>query len=247
MHAHPDDEALWTGGVLARYADAGVRTGVVTCTWAAGTRRAGELERSLAILGAGRPRLLEYADAHVPESAVGGPRFIDAPFDESVGRLVAHIRDFRPDVVVTYDGYGCYGHPDHIQAHRVTLAAVEAAGYDQLYPGTGAPWRPRQFFLATVPQSAVRSLWRELFDVPPGPTETLPGVADDRVGATVDVSPWYDRKWAALTRHESEAERGAGPAPLAKLPEETRRRLLGTEWYIRRDLAAGPPTDDLLS
>ncbi len=88
VHAHPDDEAIWTGGTLARYADEGARTAVVTCTWAEGTVRAGELERSLGILGAGEPRLLGYADARKPESAPGRPRFVDVPLDEAVGRVV---------------------------------------------------------------------------------------------------------------------------------------------------------------
>nr|WP_328817123.1 PIG-L family deacetylase [Nonomuraea cypriaca] len=91
----------------------GARTAVVTCTWAAGTRRAGELERSLDILGAGKPRLLEYADARKPESAPGRLRFLDVPLGEAVGRLVEHIREFRPDVVLTYDAYGAYGMHAH--------------------------------------------------------------------------------------------------------------------------------------
>ncbi|WP_084956346.1 PIG-L family deacetylase [Thermoactinospora rubra] len=143
VHAHPDDEAIWTGGTLARYADEGAATAVVTCSWAEGTRRAEELRHSLDILGAGEPRLLGYADARKPESAPGNPRLLDVPLDEAVGRVVEHIRQFRPDVVLTYDGYGSYGHPDHVHVHRVTMAAVEAAGYDQLYRDAGAPWRPR--------------------------------------------------------------------------------------------------------
>lgn len=238
VHAHPDDEALWTGGVLARAADAGARTAVVTCTWAEGTRRVDELERSLNVLGAGKPRLLGYADARVPESAPG-QRFCDAPLDEAVGRLVGHIRDFRPDVVITYDGYGTYGHEDHVQAHRVTLAAVEAAGYDQLYPTEGPPWRASTVYLATIPRSIVAAHWRHLpwaaGDVP------LPGVPDDRVTDTVDVSPWVDRKWTALREHESELTRGATMTRLAKLPAPVRDRLLATEWYSRRDLGAGMP------
>lgn len=246
VHAHPDDEALWTGGTLARYADAGVRTAVVTCTWAEGTRRAGELARSLEILGAGRPRLLGHADARVPESAPGAPRFLDVPLDEAVGQLVAHIREFRPDVVITYDGYGGYGHEDHIHTHRVTALAVEAAGHDQLYPEAGEPWRPRSLQLVTLPRTAVEPLWRDLFGAAPG--TPVPGVPDEQLGTVLDVAAWADRKWDALHAHVSEIERGAGVSLLTSLPEEARTRLLGTEWYLRRDTHPGlPPTDDLFS
>lgn len=235
VHAHPDDEALWTGGTLARFADAGARTGVVTCTWTEGTRRVAELARSLEILGAGEPRLLGYADGNAGLSAPGAARFVDAPLDEAVGRLVGHIRDFRPDVVITYDGYGGYGHPDHVHTHRVTLAAVEAAGYDQLYPAAGPPWRAGALYLVTLPRSIVRSAWQDVFGAAPGGDQTLPGIPDDEVTATVDVRPWVERKWAAVRAHESEIERGATMGLLAAVPEATRDRLLATEWYTGGD------------
>ncbi|NUP82717.1 MAG: hypothetical protein HOV96_34780 [Nonomuraea sp.] len=233
VHAHPDDEAIWTGGTLAKYADEGATTAVVTCTWAEGTQRAGELERSLDILGAGKPRLLGYADARKPESAPGRPRFLDVPFDEAVGRLVEHIRDVRPDVVLTFDGFGGYGHPDHVHVHRVTLAAVEAAGYDQLYRDAGDPWRPHALYLATVPRSVVTEHWRAVFGAYPEPGQALPGVPDDQVSAALDVSKWSERKWAAMLAHESEVERGASMTMLTALPERARARMLANEWYRR--------------
>lgn len=233
VHAHPDDEAIWTGGTLARYADEGARTAVVTCTWAEGTRRAAELERSLEILGAGRPRLLEYADARNAESAPGRPRLLDVPLDEAVGRLVEHIREFRPDIVITYDGYGSYGHPDHVHAHRLTMAAVEASGYDQLYRDAGAPWRPHALYLATIPRSVVVSHWEDIFGSAPDPGQTLPGVPDDQVTTRLDVGRWAERKWAALHAHESEVERGASMTLLTALPERARTEMLSNEWYRR--------------
>ncbi|MEV4172604.1 PIG-L family deacetylase [Nonomuraea sp. NPDC049709] len=245
VHAHPDDEAIWTGGTLARYADEGARTAVVTCTWAEGTGRAGELERSLDLLGAGSPRLLGYADARKPESAPGAPRFVDVPLEETVERLVGHIRDVRPDVVLTYDGYGSYGHPDHVHAHRATLAAVEAAGYDQLYPGTGEPWRPRAVYLATIPRSVVVSHWQAVFGAPPDPGQTLPGVPDDQIAAHLDVGPWAERKWAAMHAHESEVGRGASMTLLTSLPEQARAQLLANEWYRRVAYAGGSRTTTL--
>lgn len=142
--AHPDDESLSAGGVLAQHAASGARTAVVTATWGEDTHRAGELADALRILGAGKPRMLGYADARVPESAAGRPRLCDAPLDAVVGELVAHIREFRPDFVVTHDAYGgLTGHPDHIHTHRVTALAVQAANWPHLYPEAGGPGSPR--------------------------------------------------------------------------------------------------------
>ncbi len=159
VFAHPDDESLSAGGLLARHAAAGARTTVVTATWAADTRRGAELAEALRVLGADEPRLLGYADARAPESAPGRPRWCDAPLDEAVRRLVAHIRELRPEILVTHDAYGgLTGHPDHVQTHRVTVLAAEAADLEQLYPEAGEPWRPRSVYLATHPRSALPAL-----------------------------------------------------------------------------------------
>ncbi|MFF4990298.1 PIG-L family deacetylase [Streptosporangium saharense] len=228
VHAHPDDEAIWTGGTLARYADEGATTAVVTCTGAENPRRVAELERSLEILGAGKPRLLGY-----PGSGFGVPGFLEAPFDEAVGRVVEHIREFRPDVVLTYDGYGAYGHPEHIRTHRVTMAAVEAAGYDQLYQDAGTAWRTRALYLVTVPRSLVLAQWQTVFGAPPEPGQTMPGVPDEEITTHLDVGPWVERKLAAMRAHESEIERGASLNMLLSLPDDLRALALGNEWYRR--------------
>lgn len=253
VHAHPDDESMTTGGVLARYADEGLRTAVVTCT--AGERgeirlpgadgdalrpglgelRTGELRQALELLGAGKPRLLGYGDSGYPAGNLPGMLW-NAPFDELVGRLVAEIRAFRPDVVVTYDGYGLYGHPDHLQAHRATLAAVEAAHVAALYPDAGAPWRVRRLYLATIPLALVRRGIRMLAerDLPPllgTPDAPVLGTPDDLVTTAVDVRKWVERKWAALNAHASQL----GPGSIFRhLPEDLRDDALGTEWFIRR-------------
>lgn len=229
VFAHPDDESLSAGGVLARHAAAGARTAVVTATWAADSSRAAELGEAVRILGAGEPRMLGYADARVPRSAPGRPRFCDAPLDEVVHRLVAHIREFRPDVMVTHDAYGGLpGHPDHVHTHRVTVLAAQAAALEQLYPDAGAPWQPRSLYLATHPRSAVPAL-HDLI----GARKAVYSVPDEQVTATVDVRPWMRQKVAAVLAHRSEVERGALPGVIAGLPPHARERLLATEWYIR--------------
>ncbi|MFF5494600.1 PIG-L deacetylase family protein [Streptomyces aquilus] len=230
VFAHPDDESLSAGGVLARHAASGARTAVVTATWAEGTPRDGELAEALRVLGAGKPRLLGYADAHVPHSAPDRPRLCDAPLDDVVRELVGHIREFRPDVVITHDAHGgLTGHPDHVHTHRVTVLAVQAASWRHLYPEAGAPWQPRDLYLATHPDSAARELGGQLMR----PGLASYSVPDEWIGAAVDVSPWLGTKLRAIAAHHTEVARGALPGRLAAYPFAERARLLSTEWFIR--------------
>ncbi|MFG2292291.1 PIG-L deacetylase family protein [Streptomyces sp. NPDC048603] len=236
VYAHPDDESLVAGGVLARYAAAGARTAVVTATWAPDSPRAAELADALRILGAGEPRMLGYADLRVPESAPGRPRFRDAPLDETVGRVVAHIRSFRPDVVLSHDAYGSSGHPDHVHTHRVALLAAHEAGLGGLHPQAGPPWQPRALYLSAHPRAASG----ELSALLAGAGKRLYTVPDRLIAAAVDVRPWLDRKWAAVLAHRSEAGRHPSlPSLLAGLPSAARERIIGTEWFLRHGLRAG--------
>ncbi|MEV0321613.1 PIG-L deacetylase family protein [Streptomyces sp. NPDC050658] len=234
VFAHPDDESLSAGGLLARQSAAGARTGVVTATWVPDTPRGAELAEALRILGAGRPRMLGYADARVPASAPGRARLCDAPLDEAVRRLVAHVREFRPEVMVTHDALGgLTGHPDHVRTHQVTVLAARAAGLERRCPEAGEPWRPRALYLATHPHSAVPAL-RDVI----GARKAVHSVPDEQVAVTVDVGPWLQQKTAAVLAHRSEVERGAVPGIVASLPPDARRRLFGTEWYARHSPAS---------
>ena len=229
VFAHPDDESLSAGGLLARASAGGARTTVVTATWSRNSVRGPELAEALRILGAGEPRMLGYADALVPESAPASPRLLDAPLDEVVGRLVTHIREFRPDVVVTHDAYGgMTGHQDHLHTYRATLLAAEAAGLEKLYPEAGEPWQPSALFLATHPDSVVPALRKAI-----GARRAVYSVPDERITERLDVTPWLEQKVAAVLAHRSEIERGAVPGLVAALPPEARGAMLGTEWFIR--------------
>lgn len=232
VFAHPDDESLSAGGVLARHAAAGARTAVVTATWAQDTPRAAELAEALRILGAGKPRMLGYGDAGAAQSAPGRARFCEAPLDETVRRVVAHVREFRPEIMVTHDAYGgLTGHPDHVHTHRVTLLAFQAAGLERFSPDAGEPWQPSALYLAAHPHSAMRVWGGYLAST----GRALHSVPDERITATVDVRPWLEQKVSALLAHRTEVARGAAPGLIAGLPAPGREQMLSTEWYIRHD------------
>jgi N-acetyl-1-D-myo-inositol-2-amino-2-deoxy-alpha-D-glucopyranoside deacetylase len=253
VHAHPDDESIATGGVLARASDAGLPTAVVTCTGGehgeinaaevdpalspAQLRqvRAGELADALGILRVAHGIMLGFVD-----SGMMGTHTNDAPesfwrasLDSAVGRLVEHLRTLRPAVVVTYDAYGLYGHPDHVQTHRVTVMAVHAAAHTRLYPQAGPPWRVPKAYFVTLPQSTAARVHGGLqaLGLPsPFVGEGLVGTPEAHVTCAVDVRPWLGRKLAALRAHRSQV----GPDSLfLNIPDEMTDLAFGTEWFER--------------
>ncbi len=270
VHAHPDDESIATGGLLARAVDAGWRAVVVSAT--GGERgeivgegmdpdevrprlrevRAAEMEAALATLGAEPPRWLGYRDSGM----VGDPGNDDpaslwrAPFDEAVERLVAVIRAERPALVVTYDAFGIYGHPDHVQAHRLTLCAVEAAAVPALHPAAGPAWEVSALDLATISRTAIAEMNRafpEHGTVSPFGTETDPaaiamGVPAEAIDLTVDVRAHLERKVAAVRQHRSQL---ALDSFFVGMPDALTELAMGTEAYQRRRGAVVDPGDPL--
>jgi LmbE family N-acetylglucosaminyl deacetylase len=223
VHAHPDDEASGTGGVLARYAAEGIRTVLVTCTdgrcgdgpggakpgepghdpaAVAASRRA-ELEASCAVLGVSDLELLGYADSGMagsPTNDVPGS-FWSTPVEEAARRLGGLIEQYRPDVVVTYDPNGFYGHPDHIQAHRITMAAVESTGSTAKVYWTTVP---RSMFAKFADMA--REAGMDMDDAgDPGDMPEI-GLPDDEITTWVDVAAFAERKFAALAAHASQED-----------------------------------------
>lgn len=175
VHAHPDDESITTGGLLARCAGARLATTLVTCTDGRygpvnpdlGLRltpdqlaevRANELEHAARILSVSEVLRLGHHDSNMtglPQNQAPGA-FWTQPTDLLVAQLVDVIRRVRPQVVVTYDAFGGTGHPDHIQAHRVTMLAVAAASEVRCFPAAGASWTVGQVFHPVCPLSSLR-------------------------------------------------------------------------------------------
>lgn len=267
VHAHPDDEVIATGGVLAQAADAGRGAAVVTCTGGElgeivgegmdpeevrprlGEVRRGELAAALDLLGAGPPRLLGYRDSGMRgEESNGHPAaFWRADVDEAVGRVVAVIRELRPEAVVTYDAFGIYGHPDHVQAHRVAVLATTAAALQSCYPEAGPAWQVRATYLASVPRSTIARFNALLeqrglpspFGDATDPDMIVEGVPDALVTHRIDVRDVLDRKWAALRAHASQI----GPDSLfLNVPPDLAEEAFGVEWFCR--LGAPPRAPD---
>ncbi len=215
FHAHPDDEAIQTGGLMAKAAAAGHRVVLVCATrgeqgepvegvlepgeelW---QRRIEELKVSAAALGADEPILLGYEDSGMmDEPANENPAcFWQADHDEAVQRLATILQDVEADVLTIYDDHGGYGHPDHIRVHTVGRAAAEEVGIEHVYE-------------ATVNRDAMRVMVEAArasgeFDDEDGDgpdTETF-GTAEKDISYSIDVAEFVAQKRASMLAHRSQ-------------------------------------------
>lgn len=230
FHAHPDDESITSGGLLASLADTSVPVTVVTATRGEageihnrsdaaqvqdrlGEIREAELAAALDVLGVGPPRFLGYRDSGMmgTEDNARPDAFWQADFFEAVGRLVAIIRETRPDVITAYDPFGGYGHPDHVQVHRVGTAAYWAAADIGRYPASthGAPWVPSKLYWTTWSRDRMVKVRRQMSgDLGADPSgaveEPAAGSLETHITTTIDVEPWFDRKHRALLCHDTQ-------------------------------------------
>ena len=250
VHAHPDDEVIGTGGLLARCAAEGIRTVLVTCTngeqgddsggvkpdadghdeAAVVAVRRRELERSCELLAVSELEMLGYRDSGMAGwSGNEHPdAFCNVPLDAAAGRVAELMERYRPQVVVTYDENGNYGHPDHIRAHEVAVAAAERSGVpDKLY-FTAIPRSALRMFVEGMKASGIDPA--ELgFEEVPDPDRMEFGTPDELIGAYVDVGGYVERKRAALVAHASQADNFF----LLKLPDEAFRLAFGIESFVR--------------
>ncbi|MFC4532524.1 N-acetyl-1-D-myo-inositol-2-amino-2-deoxy-alpha-D-glucopyranoside deacetylase [Sphaerisporangium dianthi] len=272
VHAHPDDETSGTGATMARYAAEGAHVTLVTCTLGEegeivvpdlahlasdkedrlGQHRVGELEAACKTLGVDDHRFLGGAGRWRDSGMMGEPTndnpgcFWRADLDEAAGELVKIIREVRPQVMVTYDENGFYGHPDHIQAHRVAWRAFELAA-DASF-GEGEPWQVAKFYFTTMAKSALRRIGEVMREsgadfFTDEAMEDIPfGSEDADVTTVIDARGYAGAKLEAMRAHRSQIDL---TAPWFAVSESVGEWTLGIELYILKAGVRGPAGREL--
>jgi N-acetyl-1-D-myo-inositol-2-amino-2-deoxy-alpha-D-glucopyranoside deacetylase len=274
VHAHPDDETINNGATMARYVAEGAEVTLLTCTLGEegeilvpeleqlaadqadqlGGYRIWELRAAMAALGVTDSRFLGDPGRYRDSGMMGTPAnehpraFWNADLDDAVAHAVTVVRDVRPQVVVTYDENGGYGHPDHIQAHRVAMAAVDSAADPAYRPDLGSPWTVSKVYWNAFPRSvlqqgidALKAMGEESFFAGVDSADDLPfAVPDEEVAAAVDGRAFVSRKDAAMRAHPTQI---MVDGPFFALSNNLGQEVLGTEYYrlVRGD--RGPAGD----
>jgi N-acetyl-1-D-myo-inositol-2-amino-2-deoxy-alpha-D-glucopyranoside deacetylase len=272
VHAHPDDETIGTGAVMARYAADGAHVTLITCTLGElgevlvpdlegisaergdqlGGYRIAELAVAMRALGVDDHRFLGGAGRWRDSGMIGTPGNDDPRafwscakdehrFDEAVAQAVAVIREIRPQVLVTYDEIGGYGHPDHIMAHRVAMAAAERAGQPG---GDGEPWTIQKVYWTALPKSVLQrgidtlraSGDTTFFDGVESADDLPMGNPDDEVTTAIDGRGYAAAKDQAMRAHATQI---AVDGPFFALSNNVGMEMLGIEYFriVRGDVA----------
>jgi N-acetyl-1-D-myo-inositol-2-amino-2-deoxy-alpha-D-glucopyranoside deacetylase len=264
VHAHPDDESIGTGATMAKYAAEGAHVTLVTCTLGEegeihvpelaqleaaqadqlGGYRIGELAAACAALGVRDHRFLGGAGRYRDSGMLGTPAnehprcFWRADLDEAAGHLVEIIREIRPQVLVTYDPNGFYGHPDHIQAHRVAMRAAERA--------TAEGFGPQKIYWTAMPRSVLESGLAAFAESSHNPFEGVErvddipfGSPDEEIAARIDATKYADAKVAAMRAHATQIPPESWLYVIAgNFGEE----FMGVEYYRLASGVRGPGT-----
>jgi LmbE family N-acetylglucosaminyl deacetylase len=265
VHAHPDDEVFSTGGIIAHYARAGGRVVLVYGTSgeagemhdpdrdpADALARLGEIRReevrhALAILGTDEIYFLGYRDSGMKDTEENKhpDNFMNAPMEEAVGRLYDIMRKTRPDVVITYDEGGGYGHPDHIMTNRVTVAAFERARQEA--------WGPWKLYYSARSREGFRRYSEELAEL----GLKIPWLRDDfnfdeyglpnnEITAHIDITKYAPLKKRALSVHRTQIKRDSF---YLQIPDDVLSEVQGIEYFVRMYPAhrPGEREEDLFS
>ena len=256
--AHPDDEGIVSGALL-QYSTSGVETGLVCATRGEvgeiadpalatpenlGQVREGEMRAAAEVLGVHNLWFLDYRDsgmAGTPENA--DPRaFAQASAAEVVGKLVKIIREFRPQVIITFDESGAYGHPDHIAIYRYTTSAFHAAADAVQYPDLGPAHSVSKLYYSSFPRSALRAIgeWMSTQNYEGSFSGLDPeklGMPDEQINVWLNVEPWREQKDRSRSMHRTQLD----PNNLmAKITEEIQRNWRNHECYQLAASRVGP-------
>lgn len=269
IFAHPDDEAFGTGGTIACYAASGIDVVLVCATRGEageisdpdfatpetlGQVREEELRCAAETMGIKELIFLDYRDsgmAGTPENK--DPRaFMNAPADTVVTTLVGIIRRVQPDIIVTFEPNGGYGHPDHIAIHNHTVSAFHAAADPAYKPSLGPIWNTKRLFYTAIPRSFFLEM-RDRLDLLGEDTSDFDqmfaeqeGWPDAAVNVTMNVSTTVEDKWEALSCHRTQF----GPGNFfRRLPEEDAKQLMSKEYFALAwpEPAPGTKLPDLFS
>ena len=271
VHAHPDDETINNGVTMARYVAEGTQVTLLTCTLGEegevlvpelellaaaeadqlGGYRIGELRAAMAALGVTDIRFLGGPGRYRDSGMMGTPAnehpraFWNADLDEAVAHAVAVVREVRPQVVVTYDENGGYGHPDHIQAHRVAMGAVRAAADPAYRPDLGPAWDTPKVYWCCMPRSVIQAGIDALAEA--GEQTMFEGVTDasdlpfvvedDVVAAAVDGRAFSAAKMDAMRAYPTQIQ---VDGPFFALSNNLGQEVLGTEFYSLAKGERGP-------
>jgi len=256
--AHPDDEGIVSGALL-QYSTSGVETGLVCATRGEvgeiadpalatpenlGQVREGEMRAAAEVLGVHNLWFLDYRDsgmAGTPENA--DPRaFAQASAAEVVGKLVKIIREFRPQVIITFDESGAYGHPDHIAIYRYTTSAFHAAADAVQYPDLGPAHSVSKLYYSSFPRSALQAIgeWMSTQNYEGSFSGLDPeklGMPDEQISVWLNVEPWREQKDRSRSMHRTQLD----PNNLmAKIPEEIQQNWRSHECYQLAASRVGP-------
>lgn len=251
VFAHPDDEAFGTGGTLACYAASGADVYLVCATRGEageisdpsfatpetlGEVREDELRCAAETVGVKELIFLDYRDSGMEGTPENDhpDAFVNAPRDEVIPSLVGIMRRLRPDIVVTFEPYGGYGHPDHIAIHQHTVAAFHSAANPEEFPDLGPVWQAKRLFYTAIPRSFFLEMRTQMdrlgmdtsdferFDDP------KVGWPDELVNVSINISDTVEDKWDALECHRTQF----GPSNLfRRLPDEQVKKLMSVEHF----------------
>jgi len=270
VHAHPDDEAIATGATMAKYAAEGAHVALVTCTLgeegeilvpdlahlasehqdALGDHRVGELTAAMKELGISDFRFLGGQGRFRDSGMMGTPSndrpdsFWQADLDTAARELVPVVREVRPQVIVTYDENGAYGHPDHIKAHQVAVAAFEKAADPKFAPGTGDPWQPSKLYYTVVARrllqeamDIMRAQGKVLFEGMESASDVPFAVDEEQITAEIDARDFFETKFAALRAYPTQI---TTDDPLFALADGALQQGFAVEHYILARGERGP-------